>query len=71
MLVHLPLERGLYSLLTALLLIGLHHVPQRVIASLFAEQLEQFVATTRSDVFHDLRNHKTYILFLQYRKQRP
>src|SRR6516165_9491572 len=65
MLVYLPLERELYSLLTALLLIGLHHVPQRVIESLFAEQLEQFVATTLSDVFRDLRNHKVYALWLR------
>src|SRR5262245_12609053 len=34
MVVHLPLARGLDALRTALLLIGLHHVPQRVIERL-------------------------------------
>src|SRR5262245_18615352 len=33
MVVHLPLARGLDALRTALLLIGLHHVPQRVIST--------------------------------------
>src|SRR5215470_10251192 len=47
MVVHLPLARGLVVLRTALLLIGLHHVPQRVIERLVAEQLEQLVATAR------------------------
>src|SRR5215510_16528478 len=68
--VHLPLERGLSSLLTALLLIGLHHVPQRVIESMVAEQLEKLVATALPDVFHDLRHYQAYTLFLQEREQR-
>ena len=37
MVVHLPLARGLDALRPALLLIGLHHVPQCVIESLCAE----------------------------------
>src|SRR5262249_43969115 len=64
-------QRGLSSLLTALLLIGLHHVLQCVIESLCAEQLEQLVATALPDVFHHLRHHQAYPLFLQYREKRP
>ena len=46
-----------------LLLISLHDFRQRVIESIFAEQLKQLEPASFPNVFQDLRYHEAYTLF--------